>query len=79
MKLRKCVYSKAKRSNSQDDWEAYTLLQNKEFYKYNTERGTQYVLQKADYLITPLVVTVNNFGGTSELNVKTSTIFLHYS
>ena len=31
------------------------------------------------YLIAPLVVNVDNFGSTLELNVKTSTIFLHYS
>ena len=45
-----CTTDKAKRSNSQDDWEAYTLLQNKEFYKYNTERGTQLICTTEGWL-----------------------------
>ena len=75
MKIHKRLYNKAKRSNLQDDWEAYCKI---EFHKHsdNTKRGSQYLLQKA---VTSLVVTIGNFGGTSELNIKASTIFLHYS
>ena len=75
MKVHKQLYNKAKRSNSQDNWEAYCKIKN----SINTSLKEAHNIYYRRLFDNSLVVTVNNFGGTLEPNIKTSTIFLHYS
>ena len=72
IKVQKHLYNKAKRSNSQDDWEAYRKIKN----SINTTLKEAHNIYYRRLLIIPLVVTVDNFGSTLELNVKTGTISL---
>ena len=76
MKVRKRLYNKAKRSNLQHDWDAYRKTKNSINTKLK-EAHNNYTIK--DCLITPLVVTDDNFGNTSEPSVKTNLIYLHYS